>query len=280
MIKIGQYNKLTVERFVDFGAFLTDGESESILLPSKYIDQSTAVGDEVEVFVYKDSEDRPVAVTEHPFACVGDVAFLQVAAVNKYGAFLDWGLPKDLLVPFSEQKSRMREGGFYPVYVYLDDETKRVVASAKLEKFIGNTIPDYRPGQKVEALVIQHTEIGYKVVVDNLHWGMIYDNEVFAPLEIEQSVKAYVKAVRDDGKIDLTLNDKAKVRTKSTAELIVEHLKANGGEMAVGDKSSPEEIKALFHCSKKDFKKALGALYKDKKIIPGDNLVKLNTDKQ
>lgn len=280
MIKIGQYNKLTVERFVDFGAYLTDGESESILLPSKYIDQSTAVGDEVEVFVYKDSEDRPVAVTEHPFACVGDVAFLQVAAVNKYGAFLDWGLPKDLLVPFSEQKSRMREGGFYPVYVYLDDETKRVVASAKLEKFIGNTIPDYRPGQKVEALVIQHTEIGYKVVVDNLHWGMIYDNEVFAPLEIEQSVKAYVKSVRDDGKIDLTLNDKAKVRTKSTAELIIEHLKANGGEIAVGDKSSPEEIKALFHCSKKDFKKALGALYKDKKIIPGDNLVKLNTDKQ
>lgn len=280
MIKIGQYNKLTVERFVDFGAFLTDGESESILLPSKYIDQSTAVGDEVEVFVYKDSEDRPVAVTEHPFACVGEVAFLQVAAVNKYGAFLDWGLPKDLLVPFSEQKSRMREGGFYPVYVYLDDETKRVVASAKLEKFIGNTIPDYRPGQKVEALVIQHTEIGYKVVVDNLHWGMIYDNEVFAPLEIEQSVKAYVKSVRDDGKIDLTLNDKAKVRTKSTAELIIEHLKANGGEIAVGDKSSPEEIKALFHCSKKDFKKALGALYKDKKIIPGDNLVKLNTDKQ
>lgn len=280
MIKIGQYNKLTVERFVDFGAYLTDGESESILLPSKYIDQSTAVGDEVEVFVYKDSEDRPVAVTEHPFACVGEVAFLQVAAVNKYGAFLDWGLPKDLLVPFSEQKSRMREGGFYPVYVYLDDETKRVVASAKLEKFIGNTIPDYRPGQKVEALVIQHTEIGYKVVVDNLHWGMIYDNEVFAPLEIEQSVKAYVKSVRDDGKIDLTLNDKAKVRTKSTAELIIEYLKAHGGEMAVGDKSSPEEIKALFHCSKKDFKKALGALYKDKKIIPGDNLVKLNTDKQ
>ena len=153
MIKLGHNNKLRVGRFVDFGAYLTDDEGAEILLPARYVSDDLAVGDEIDVFVYKDSEDRPVATTDVPYVEVGQFAFLQVVAVNKVGAFLDWGLPKDLLVPFSEQKARMQQGGIYLVYVYLDNESGRIVASAKVEKYLGNLIPDYKPGQRVEALV-------------------------------------------------------------------------------------------------------------------------------
>ncbi|MDE6703579.1 MAG: GntR family transcriptional regulator [Muribaculaceae bacterium] len=275
MINIGKYNRLRVARFVDFGAYLTDDNGNDVLLPARYVPADAAVGDEIEVFVYNDSEDRPVAVTEHPFACVGEFAFLQVAQVNKIGAFLDWGVPKHILVPFSEQRIRMEEGGIYPVYVYLDHITKRVVASAKLEKFLGNVMPEYRVGDKVNALVWQHTPIGYKVIVDNLFQGMIYDNEVYAPLEIEQTITAYVKNVRDDNKIDLTLGGRAVNRVAEVADEIIDRLNREGGSMTVTDASSPEEIKEAFHCSKKDFKKAIGKLYKEHKIVITDDSVRL-----
>lgn len=275
MIKIGNYNTLRISRFVDFGAYLTDDNDNEVLLPARYVPDDATVGDEIEVFVYTDSEDRPVAVTDHPFATVGEFAFLQVAQVNKYGAFLDWGVPKHLLVPFSEQRLRMEEGGIYPVYVYLDDITKRVVASGKLEKFLGNVIPDYRPGQEVKALVWKHTDIGYKVIVDNLFQGMIYDNEVYAPLEIQETVTAYVKTVRDDGKIDLTVGDRAAKRVADLTGLIIDRIKRDGGRMTITDSSSPEEIKQTFHCSKKDFKKAIGKLYKEHKIVLHDDHISL-----
>lgn len=275
MINIGKYNRLRVARFVDFGAYLTDDSGNDVLLPARYVPADAAVGDEIEVFVYNDSEDRPVAVTEHPFACVGEFAFLQVAQVNKFGAFLDWGVPKHILVPFAEQRVRMEEGGIYPVYVYLDHITKRVVASAKLEKFIGNVMPEYHPGDKVSALVWQHTPRGYKVIVDNLFQGMIYDNEVYAPLEIEQTVTAYVKNVRDDNKIDLTLGDKAVNRVAGLADEIIDYLRRNGNSMTLTDSSSPEDIKEAFRCSKKDFKKAIGKLYKDHKIVISDDSIHL-----
>ena len=275
MINIGKYNRLRVARFVDFGAYLTDDSDNEVLLPARYVPADAAVGDEIEVFVYNDSEDRPVAVTEHPFACVGDFAFLQVAQVNKIGAFLDWGVPKHILVPFSEQRVRMEEGGIYPVYVYLDHLTKRVVASAKLEKFLGNVMPEYQPGDKVNALVWQHTPLGYKVIVDNLFQGMIYDNEVYAPLEIEQTVTAYVKAVRDDNKIDLTMGDKAANRVAGIADEIIDRLGRESGKLNLTDSSSPEDIKDAFRCSKKDFKKALGKLYKEHKIIITDDHIRL-----
>ena len=274
MIKIGNYNTLRVARFVDFGAYLTDDNNE-VLLPARYVPDDATVGDEIEVFVYTDSEDRPVAVTEHPFATVGEFAFLQVAQVNKFGAFLDWGVPKHLLVPFSEQRLRMEEGGIYPVYVYLDDITKRVVASGKLEKFLGNVIPDYKPGQEVQALVWKHTDIGYKVIVDNLFQGMIYDNEVYAPLEIQQTITAYVKNVRDDGKIDLTVGDRAAKRVSDLTSLILDRIEHDGGRLTITDSSSPEEIKRAFHCSKKDFKKAVGKLYKERKIAIGEDCITL-----
>ena len=275
MIKIGNYNTLRVARFVDFGAYLTDDDNNEVLLPARYVPDDATVGDEIEVFVYTDSEDRPVAVTEHPFATVGEFAFLQVAQVNKFGAFLDWGVPKHLLVPFSEQRLRMEEGGIYPVYVYLDDITKRVVASGKLEKFLGNVIPDYKPGQEVQALVWKHTDIGYKVIVDNLFQGMIYDNEVYAPLEIQQTITAYVKNVRDDGKIDLTVGDRAAKRVSDLTSLILDRIEHDGGRLTITDSSSSEEIKRAFHCSKKDFKKAVGKLYKERKIAIGEDCITL-----
>lgn len=270
MIKPGKYQTLHISRIVDFGVYLAEAGTErpEVLLPSRYVPENPAVGDAIEVFVYKDSEDRPVATTEHPYATAGEFAFLQVKAVNRVGAFLDWGLPKDLLVPFGEQRVKMHTGGIYLVYVYVDDASGRIVASAKIDKFLGNTLPDYKPGQKVNALVVEHTEIGYKVIVDNLHRGIIYANELFRPVEIEETLSAYVKQVRPDGKIDLTLSDKAGRRIGSTADAILEYLRSDNA-VPVGDKSAPELISRLFGCSKRDFKQAVGHLYRDHKIKIG-----------
>lgn len=267
MIEIGKYQELRVNRLVDFGAYIgVPGEKEEILLPGRYLTEEMVPGSMVRVFVYKDSEDRPVATTEKPYATVGQFAYLSVKDVNDTGAFLDWGLTaKDLLVPYSEQRSRMRRGGIYLVYVYLDKTTGRIAASAKIEKFLGNVYPDYKVGQQVEALVIEHTDIGYKAIVNNLHRGMIYSNEIFRPIELENTVKAYVKQVREDGKIDLTLSDRADRRTAELADRILEYL-GRDDAMPLSDKMSPEHIEMLFNSSKKDFKKAVGHLYKEHKV--------------
>lgn len=267
MIEIGKYQELRVNRLVDFGAYIgVPGEKEEILLPGRYLTEEMVPGYMVRVFVYKDSEDRPVATTEKPYATVGEFAYLSVKDVNDTGAFLDWGLTaKDLLVPYSEQRSRMRRGGIYLVYVYLDKTTGRIAASAKIEKFLGNVYPDYKVGQEVSALVIEHTDIGYKAIVNNLHRGMIYSNEIFRPVELENTVKAFVKQVREDGKIDLTLSDRADRRTAELADRILEYL-GRDDAMPLSDKMSPEHIEMLFNSSKKDFKKAVGHLYKEHKV--------------
>ncbi|MDE5661223.1 MAG: GntR family transcriptional regulator [Muribaculaceae bacterium] len=274
MIELGKYQNMEVRRIVDFGAYMgRDDDSAEVLLPGRYLPENSQVGDTFEVFVYKDSEDRPIATTERPYAIVGEFAFLSVNAVNDTGAFLDWGLPKDLLVPYSEQKVRMRRGGIYLVYIYVDHATGRIVASAKTERFLGNVIPDYKPGQKVTALVTEHTEIGYRVIVENLHRGIIYSNEIYRPIELEETVTAFVKQVRDDGKIDLTLNDIAVRRQAALADRILEFLDRPDA-VPVSDKSSPELIEMIFNCSKKDFKKAVGHLYRDRKIvITGDGTI-------
>lgn len=273
MIKLGKYNTMKVKKLVDFGAYLVDsGRKEDepireVLLPARYMPEGLAPDDTIEVFVYKDSEDRPIATTETPSATVGEFAFLEVVQVNDMGAFLDWGLPKDLLVPYSEQRMRMKRGGIYPVYIYVDDATERIVASARLEHFLGNVIPEYKNGAEVDCLVIQHTEIGYKVIVDNLHYGMVYDNEIFRPLEIGQRVKGYVKNVREDGKIDISLSGRAVDRIGELAGRIYSFMKVNSSNgVVLSEKASPEVIKVRFGCSKKDFKKALGLLYKEHKI--------------
>lgn len=272
MIKIGRDNTMRVVKLVDFGAYLVDAtgdDPQEILIPQRYMPEDLRPDDTIDVFVYKDSENRLIATTEKPYARVGEFAFLQVTQVNPVGAFLDWGIPtKELLVPYSEQKAKMRSGGIYPVYVYLDDASKRVVASAKLEKFLGNVIPEYAPGDKVKALVIGHGDLGYKCIVDNLHSGMLYDNELFQPVEVGESVDAYVKYVRPDGKIDLSLGGDTEQRVHSLADRISSYLDINSRpEGAISEKMEPEVIKSLFGCSKKDFKKAVGALYKEHKII-------------
>lgn len=268
MIKIGQYNTLSVGRIVDFGVYLTDSEHASeVLLPARYISEPLKEGDSLDVFVYTDSEDRPVATTERPAATVGEFAYLDVKAVNRIGAFLDWGLMKDLLVPFSEQKARMAKGGRYLVYLYLDDASKRVVASAKTARFLGNVIPEYKAGDMVDTLVCEHTPIGFVCIVDNLHRGMLYDNELHGvALTTGQRLKARVKRVRPDGKIDLLVQDHAGRRTDSLSSRLLEEMTASGGRLALTEKAAPAEIEQRYHCSKRDFKQAVGHLLKQGKI--------------
>lgn len=266
MIEIGKYNTLKVVKLVDFGVYLDGGNNVEILLPARYISTPLNEGDSIEVFIYTDSEDRLIATTLHPMAQVGEFAFLTVKQSTGIGAFLEWGLAKDLLVPFSEQRIKMREGGNYLVYVYLDDNTKRIVASTKINKFIGNTLPNYKRGDSVNVLICEINNLGYKAIVDNQHYGLIYRNETYSNVRVGDNLTAYVKAVRPDGKIDLTLNDTSANRTYNLAQEILDWLQISGGQGLLNDKSSPEEIKDTFACSKKDFKKALGYLYKERKI--------------
>lgn len=274
MLRIGKRNLLKVSRLTDFGAYLDAGNGIEILLPARYLSEPPAEGDEFDVFIYTDSEDRLIATTDKPFIEVGQFAFLQVIDVNpRVGAFLDWGIvAKDLLCPFSEQRERMVTNGIYCVYAYLDDATKRIVASSKIEKYLGNVYPEYKPHQIVDALVCKRTDIGYMAIVNNLHAGMIYVDELISHPEIGSTVKAYVKKVRDDGKIDLTLKDTNAKRAHGVADKILEVMNSNGGVTGFTDKSSPEDIARVFGCSKKDFKKAIGFLYKNRiiTIAPGE----------
>jgi hypothetical protein len=272
MVKIGQKNILKISRLADFGAYLDAGNDVEILIPARFLSGTPQPGDELEVFVYTDSEDRLIATTETPTISVGEFAFLQVLDVHpRVGAFLNWGLTKDLLCPFNEQRDRMTKDHNYLVYAYLDDTTKRVVASSKIEKYLNNVVPEYGTHQRVQVLVYQRTDIGYKVIVDNLFSGMLYADELIQHPKIGDRLTAFVKKVRDDGKIDVTLKDTNGERAHSLADKIMELMRSNGGKTTLHDKSAPEEIAAALGCSKKDFKKAVGFLYKTRKIqlMPG-----------
>ena len=272
-MKIGQYNKLMINRFVDFGAYLIDENDNEVLLPKRYLSGEEELDDMIEVFVYNDSENRPVATTERPFATVGQFCLMRVKAVNAIGAFLDWGLvAKDLLVPFGEQRVRMQAGRSYIVYIYEDPSSHRIVASAKLDKFLNKSLPDYYHRQKVDVLITQQQEIGYRVIVDGQFWGMIYNNELYQTVNIGEHHMGFIKQVRDDGKIDITLSKIEKIRVDDVSDVILQYLQENGGSMSLNDKSSPDEIMRVFNCSKKDFKKALGLLYKQHKVTLGDEV--------
>lgn len=275
MIKIGKNNILKVVKRVDFGLYLDGGEFGEILMPQKYVAEGTEIGDEVEVFIYCDSEDRLVATTERPFVYVGEFGLLKAVSVSGIGAFMEWGVMKDLLVPFREQAERIEEGKSYIVYAYLDNTTKRIVGSTRLNKFLGNRIPRYAAGEQVDVLIVKRTDLGYKVIVDNLFWGMIYFNDLFDPVSVGDRLPAYVKLVREDGKIDVTLREYGGERVFQLAYRIVGYLRDNGGRMTICDTSSPEEIKSVFQCSKKDFKKALGYLYKKGQVRVSDKEVAL-----
>lgn len=266
MAQLGKTNTLRIRRKTDFGLYLADNDGNEILLPNRYVTADMHTGDNIDVFVYKDSEDRIVATTETPKAQVGEFALLKVVATNSAGAFLDWGLPKDLLVPFREQKVDMVVGRSYIVYVYVDYNSDRIVASAKINKFLDNCPVKYRQGDPVDIMIAQRTDIGYKVIIDNLYSGIIYHNEIFRTVNIGDRFEAFIKNIREDGKIDVTLADRADRRTPELADKILMYLMSHGRHMTITDKSSPETIKMAFECSKKDFKKAIGYLYK-KKII-------------
>nr|WP_321410950.1 S1-like domain-containing RNA-binding protein [uncultured Carboxylicivirga sp.] len=272
---IGKYNTLRVVKEVDFGVYLDGGENGEILLPTRYVPENTIVDDELKVFIYLDSEDRLIATTEKPFAIVGEFANLEVKSVTKIGAFLDWGLMKDLLVPFREQDEKMEEGKYYPVYIYLDEESNRIVATSKLYTVLNNLLPEYEPSQEVDLFVYAKADIGYKVVVNELHSGMLYHSQLFQPIKIGDRLKGFVQKVREDDKVDVSLQKPGYEAIEGQAAEVLTILKEKGGYLAVSDKSAAELIYKVFKMSKKSFKKAIGTLYKQRLIIIEKEGIKL-----
>ncbi len=275
MISIGNVNKLRVVKEVDFGVYLDGEDKGEILLPSRYVPEGYENTGMIDAFIYLDSEDRLIATTEIPYARVGEFAFLKVVAVNNTGAFLDWNLPKDLLVPFREQKQKMAEGKSYLVFVYLDTESQRIAASSRLDKFLDLAPSEYTEGESVSLLISEETDLGFKAIVNQSHWGMLYRNEVFQSLEIGQKVAGFIKKVREDGKLDLCLQKPGAEKVDKLSERIIELLKEEEGFLAVTDKSSSQTIMDLFSVSKKTFKKAIGGLYKKKLILIEANGIRL-----
>lgn len=262
MIEIGKFNTLTVIKLVDFGVYLDGEERGEILMPKEYVPDNCSPDDEVRVFIYFDSEDRIVATTENPYVQVGEFAFLKVVAVSGIGAFLDWGLRKDLMVPFREQRETMLEGHSYLVYAYVDKASDRIVASTKIDKYLDQVFPEYEPGQEVDVLIARKSDLGYSVIVNNAHWGLIYQNEIFQPVKIGQKLKGYIKEIREDEKIDVSLQPAGYAKIDGLSKMILDKIRDNGGVLDISDKSAPEEIYNLFGCSKKNYKKAIGALFK------------------
>jgi len=275
MTEIGRINKLTVKRMRDYGVHLDGGASGDILLPKKYVPKKCRPGDEIEVFVYADKEAHLRATTQKPHATVGQFAELRVVANGTSGAYLDWGMEKDLLVPKREQQTKMEEGKSYIVFVFLDKKTNRITASSRLDKFLDLQSPNYEAGEAVDLFVCDKTDLGYKVVVNNSHWGMVYKNEVFQKLHVGQQLKGYIKLIREDLKIDVCLQPSGYQKVDDISQNILKTIKALGGSIAVTDKSPPEDIYSLFGVSKKTFKKAIGTLYKKRLIAIDTNSIKL-----
>ncbi len=266
MIKLGQYNSLRVIKKVDFGFYLDGDIYGDILLPRKYAAKNTAIGESIEVFIYLDSEDRIVATTLKPKALVGECAYLKVVEVNRIGAFLDWGLPKDLLVPFNQQLKPMEKGYSYTVYVYVDELTERIAASSRLEEFLTDKPDQLEPNQAVDLMIYAKSDLGFKAVINGRYLGQLFNNEVFRPLHYGEKLPGFIKQVRSDGKIDLCLQQAAHLARNSLAEEILQYLNENNGVSKLTDKSPPDEIYNTFGVSKSTYKKALGLLYKNRQI--------------
>lgn len=264
---IGSMNYMRVEKKVDFGVYLDGEELGEILLPKRYVPKQCKPGDLLEVFVYRDSEDRLIATTKRPYVMVDECAYLKAVDVNKVGAFLDWGLEKDLFVPYSEQNGRMQVGKSYVVNVYLDEETDRIAATAKLDGWLSEEGIYFKPEQEVELLICGTTDLGYKAIVNHTHLGLIFENEVFQPLKYGQRVKGYIKQIRPDHKIDLTLQLHPNQTRDELMDRIVDYLKKHDGVSLITDKSKPDIIYREFAVSKASYKKALGRLFKLKHIL-------------
>lgn len=265
-LSLGKMNHMKVVRKADFGLYLDGGPTGDVLLPNRYVPKGTRIGDEIDVFIYLDQDERPVATTERPLAMVGDFAFLTVAWVNEFGAFLDWGLMKDVFCPFREQKRRMEKGRAYMVHIHLDEETYRIVASAKIEHYLSKERPPYKAGDEVDILVWQKTDLGFKVIIDNHYGGLVYTDQIFRYVHTGDRLEGYVQLVRPDGKVDVTLQPTGRQQTVDFAETLLQWLKDNGGHCDLGDKSDAEDIKRMFQVSKKTYKRAIGDLYKRRLI--------------
>lgn len=277
MITIGKTYTLKAVKKLDFGVYLDAEDLYEVLLPKKYVPRDLKVGDDIEVFLYLDSEERPVATTQKPKAQLGEFAYLPVVDINDMGAFLDWGLDKDLFVPFAEQHRPMEVGRSYLVYLYLDKLKGRITASSKIDKFLDDEKPhDFTPQQAVKLIIANSTDLGFKAIVNHSHWGVLYKNDVHQRLSFGQSIDGFIKYIRPDRKIDLSLQGGKETRDKYE-KIILDYLHKQNGFAPVHDKTDPKIISDLFGMSKKAFKKAIGSLYKQKIINiekDGINLVK------
>lgn len=265
-MKIGQFNDLTVVKEVPFGLYLDGRGWGEILLPKKYVPKGTQTGDKVRVFVYFDSEDKIIATTQQPYACVESFALLRVIDVNSVGAFVNWGLDKDLLVPRAEQKQAMEKGKSYIVYLRQDNRG-RIIGSSKLDYYLDKIPAEYTSGEEVDLLVAEISPLGRKVIINNKHWGLVYTADIFQPLHYGKTLRGYIKTLRDDGKIDVVLGKSGQEHVHQLAQKILEKLQKSGGFIPLHDKSSPQDIQRVFGESKKSFKNAIGQLYKQKVII-------------
>ena len=274
-LQIGKLNKLEILFKKEFGIYLDGGNYGNILLPNRYVPKDCQIGDMLEVFIYKDSEDRLIATTEKPYAMVENFAFLKVVTANKIGAFLEWGLSKDLMVPFREQKSRMQENKSYIVRIYLDKITERIAASSKLNKFIEEYSSGLKEGQEVDLLIYSKAGFGFNAIINNKYSGVLYKNEIFQKLGIGQRITGYIKTIREDNKIDLTLNKSGRGKFDDLSEHIIDYLKTHKGVMEITGKSSSELIEEAFCTSKRNFKVAIGGLYKKRIILIEDTCIKL-----
>ena len=277
MIELGRINNLEILRDTSVGLFLGDEEDNDVLLPNKYVPTTYEIGEKIKVFCYLDYDERPVATTLEPDIMLGEFRLLQVAEINEFGAFMEWGLEKHLLVPFREQRVKMKEGQWYVVHCYLDERSGRLVASNKLDKFLSNDNVDLKEWEQVDLVVTRQTDLGWEVIVNERHKGLVYFNEVFKPINIGDVIPGCVKTIRKDNKLDISLQPLGAKVLEPAAKKIYEVLIENGGFLGLHDKSAPEEIRDVFQMSKKTFKKGLGTLYKDRKInIESDGITLLD----
>ena len=267
MAQVGRFNKLEVVKEVDFGVYLDGGELGTILLPQRYMPEDCELGDWIDVFLYFDSEDLLIATTESPRVEVGRCEMLKVIDINDAGAFMDWGLPKDLLVPYSEQLKPMEVGYSYVVYVFHDQDSDRIAASTRLQDYLAEESVWVKPRQAVSLLIAGRTDLGYKAVINDQYLGLIFRDDAFRPLKVGERLPGFIKNIRPDGKIDLVISQGTLQGDHDLGEQIIESLRASGGVSTLTDKSQPEEIYRTFKVSKKKYKQALGSLYRSKRIL-------------
>ena len=275
MLKSGEIQKLIVSRFTDNGAYIMDTDENEVLLPNRYVHEELIVGNEIEVFLYHDSEDRLVASTDMPYLIIGEVALLECVDISSFGAFLDWGLPKDLFIPKANQNMDMEIGRWYLIYAYRDDLTDRIVASAKLGKFISNEEITLNVRDEVEIVIGHEGELGYRVIINNKNWGMLYHNQIFKEVKVGQITTGYITKITPDNRIDVSLTRTGMGQVEDAALRIWDMLQANNGEIQLGDKSTPEEIYNATEMSKKMFKRGAGSLLKERKVEISDTTIKV-----